>query len=227
MKYNNIVEGRFIERPNRFIAKVEIGKVTETVHVKNTGRCRELLVPDSTVYLEKTDNPKRKTRYDLIAVLKNGKTLINMDSQIPNAVTEEWLKKGNLFSKDAVIRREVTHNKSRFDFYIEEGGRKIFLEVKGCTLETEGIARFPDAPTERGFKHINELIDCTNLGFEAYILFVIQMKGIKHFEPNDVTHKAFGDALRNAENKGVRILAYDCIVTPDSIEIDKEVKVLL
>ena len=227
MKYKNIVEGRFIERPNRFIAKVEIGKVTETVHVKNTGRCRELLVPDSTVYLEKTDNPKRKTRYDLIAVLKNGKTLINMDSQIPNAVTEEWLRKGKLFSKDAIIRREVTYNKSRFDFYIEECGRKIFLEVKGCTLETEGIARFPDAPTERGVKHINELIDCVNEGFEAYILFVIQLKGIKHFEPNDVTHKAFGDALRNAENKGVNILAYDCNVTKDTIEIDKEIKVLL
>ena len=227
MKYNNIVEGRFIERPNRFIAKVEIGGVTETVHVKNTGRCRELLVKGTTVYLEKSNNPERKTGYDLIAVLKNGKTLINMDSQIPNAVTEEWLKKGNLFSKDAVIRREVTHNKSRFDFYIEEGGRKIFLEVKGCTLETDGIARFPDAPTERGVKHINELIDCTNLGFEAYILFVIQMKGIKHFEPNNVTHKAFGDALRNAENKGVNILAYDCNVTKDTIEIDKEIKVLL
>ena len=227
MKYNNIVKGRFIERPNRFIAKVEIGGVTETVHVKNTGRCRELLVKGTTVYLEKSNNPERKTGYDLIAVLKNGKTLINMDSQIPNAVTEEWLRKGNLFSKDAVIRREVTHNKSRFDFYIEEGGRKIFLEVKGCTLETDGIARFPDAPTERGVKHINELIDCVNEGFEAYILFVIQMKGIKHFEPNDKTHSAFGDALRNAESKGVRILAYDCNVTKDTIEIDKEIKVLL
>ena len=227
MKYNNIVEGRFIERPNRFIAKVEIGGVTETVHVKNTGRCRELLVKGTTVYLEKSNNPERKTGYDLLAVLKNGKTLINMDSQIPNAVTEEWLKKGNLFSKDAVIRREVTHNKSRFDFYIEEGGRKIFLEVKGCTLETDGIARFPDAPTERGVKHINELIDCVNEGFEAYILFVIQMKGIKHFEPNDKTHSAFGDALRNAESKGGNILAYDCNVTKDTIEIDKEIKVLL
>ena len=227
MKYNNIVKGKFIERPNRFIAKVEIGGVTETVHVKNTGRCRELLVKGTTVYLEKSNNPERKTGYDLIAVLKNGKTLINMDSQIPNAVTEEWLRKGNLFSKDAVIRREVTHNKSRFDFYIEEGGRKIFLEVKGCTLETDGIARFPDAPTERGVKHINELIDCVNEGFEAYILIVIQMKGIKHFEPNDKTHSAFGDALRNAESKGVRILAYDCNVTKDTIEIDKEIKVLL
>ena len=227
MKYNNIVKGKFIERPNRFIAKVEIDGTTETVHVKNTGRCRELLVKGTTVYLEKSNNPERKTGYDLLAVLKNGKTLINMDSQIPNAVTEEWLRKGNLFSKDAVIRREVTHNKSRFDFYIEEGGRKIFLEVKGCTLETDGIARFPDAPTERGVKHINELIDCVNEGFEAYILFVIQMKGIKHFEPNDKTHSAFGDALRNAESKGVNILAYDCNVTKDTIEIDKEIKVLL
>ena len=227
MKYKNIVEGKFIERPNRFIAKVEIDGVTETVHVKNTGRCRELLVKGSTVYLDKSNNPERKTGYDLIAVLKNGNNIINMDSQIPNAVTEEWLNKGNLFSKDAVIRREVTHNKSRFDFYIEDGDRKIFLEVKGCTLETDDIARFPDAPTERGVKHINELIECKNLGFEAYILFVIQMKGIKHFEPNDITHKAFGDALRRAEKSGVKILAYDCIVTPDSIEIDKEVKVLL
>ena len=227
MKYNNIVKGKFIERPNRFIAKVEIDGVTETVHVKNTGRCRELLVKGSTVYLEKSNNPERKTRYDLIAVLKNGNNIINMDSQIPNAVTDEWLRKGNLFSKDAIIRREVTHNKSRFDFYIEDGDRKIFLEVKGCTLETDGIARFPDAPTERGVKHINELIDCINLGFEAYILFVIQMKGINHFEPNDCTHKAFGDALRLAQKSGVKILAYDCYVTSDRIEIDKEVKVLL
>ena len=227
MKYNNIVKGKFIERPNRFIAKVEIDGVTETVHVKNTGRCRELLVKDSTVYLEKSNNPERKTGYDLIAVLKNGNNIINMDSQIPNAVTDEWLRKGNLFSKDAIIRREVTHNKSRFDFYIEDGDRKIFLEVKGCTLETDGIARFPDAPTERGVKHINELIDCINLGFEAYILFVIQMKGINHFEPNDCTHKAFGDALRLAQKSGVKILAYDCYVTSDRIEIDKEVKVLL
>ena len=150
-----------------------------------------------------------------------------MDSQIPNAVTEEWLKKGNIFSKNALIRREVTHNKSRFDFYIEEEKRKIFLEVKGCTLETDGIARFPDAPTQRGVKHINELIDCISEGYEAYILFVIQMKGINHFEPNDTTHKAFGDALRQAEKSGVKILAYDCIVTPNSIDIDKEIKVKL
>ena len=227
MKYKNIVKGKFIERPNRFIAKVEIDGVTETVHVKNTGRCRELLVKGATVYLEKSDNPLRKTQYDLISVFKNNKTLINMDSQIPNAVTEEWLKKCNIFSKNALIRREVTHNKSRFDFYIEEEKRKIFLEVKGCTLETDGIARFPDAPTQRGVKHINELIECISEGYEAYILFVIQMKGINHFEPNDTTHKAFGDALRQAEKSGVKILAYDCIVTPNSIDIDKEIKVKL
>lgn len=227
MKYKSIVKGKFIERPNRFIAKVEIEGVTETVHVKNTGRCRELLVKGATVYLEKSDNPLRKTQYDLISVFKNNKTLINMDSQIPNAVTEEWLKKGNIFSKNALIRREVTHNKSRFDFYIEEEKRKIFLEVKGCTLETDGIARFPDAPTQRGVKHINELIECISEGYEAYILFVIQMKGINHFEPNDTTHKAFGDALRQAEKSGVKILAYDCIVTPNSIDIDKEIKVKL
>ncbi len=226
MKYKNIVKGKFIARPNRFIAKAEIGGAIETVHVKNTGRCKELLVTGAEIYLEKSDNPLRKTQYDLVAVNKMG-LLINMDSQIPNGVTEEWLKKGELFSKNAVIRREVTFNKSRFDFYIEDADRKIFLEVKGCTLEADGIARFPDAPTERGVKHIKELCDCLKEGYEAYILFVIQMKGVKYFEPNDITHKAFGEALRNARNKGVKILALDCIITPDSIEIDKPIEVKL
>ncbi len=226
MKYKNIVKGKFIARPNRFIAKAEIGGAIETVHVKNTGRCKELLVTGAEIYLEKSDNPLRKTQYDLVAVNKMG-LLINMDSQIPNGVTEEWLKKGKLFSKNAVIRREVTFNKSRFDFYIEDADRKIFLEVKGCTLEADGIARFPDAPTERGVKHIKELCDCLKEGYEAYILFVIQMKGVKYFEPNDITHKAFGEALRNARNKGVKILALDCIITPDSIEIDKPIEVKL
>ncbi len=226
MKYKNIVKGVFIERPNRFIAKVEINGNLETVHVKNTGRCKELLTPEATVYLERSDNPLRKTQYDLISVEK-GNLLINMDSQIPNDVADEWLKKGLLFSKGAVIRREVTHNKSRFDFYIEDENRKIFLEVKGCTLEENGIARFPDAPTERGVKHINELIECLDEGYEAYILFVIQMKGVEYFEPNDKTHKSFGDALRKAQDKGVKILAFDSIVTPDSIMLDKEVKVKL
>ena len=226
MNYNYVLKGEFIERPNRFIAKVNLDGKTETVHVKNTGRCKELLLPNTTVYLEKSDNSKRKTLYDLIAVDKNG-LLINMDSQVPNACAEEWLKSGNLFSKNAMIRREVNFNKSRFDFYIEDGDRKIFLEVKGCTLENNGIASFPDAPTERGVKHINELIDAIDKGFETYILFVIQMKGVTVFKPNDKTHKAFGDALRLANNKGVKILAYDCLVTPDSIKIDNEVKVEL
>lgn len=226
MRYNNIVEGKFLSRPNRFIANVEINGKTETVHVKNTGRCRELLVPNATVFLEKSDNPLRKTEYDLVAVYK-GEMLINMDSQVPNDVAFEWLKSGNLFSKDAKIRREVKYKNSRFDFYIEDGNRKIFLEVKGCTLEQDGIALFPDAPTERGVKHIEELIGCSKEGFEAYILFVIQMKGVKVFKPNDNTHKKFGDTLREAKKTGVNILAYNCTVTPDSINIDKEVKIEL
>lgn len=226
MRYNNIVEGKFLSRPNRFIADVKINGKTETVHVKNTGRCRELLVPNATVFLEKSDNPLRKTEYDLVAVYK-GEMLINMDSQVPNDVAFEWLKSGNLFSKDAKIRREVKYKNSRFDFYIEDGKRKFFLEVKGCTLEQDGIALFPDAPTERGVKHIEELIDCLKEGFEAYILFVIQMKGPKFFKPNDNTHKTFGDALRKAYASGVRILAYDSIVTPNSIRIDKEVPIEL
>ena len=226
MKYKKVVEGRFISRPNRFIAYVEIDGKAETVHVKNTGRCKELLTDNATVYLSVSDNPQRKTKYDLIAV-KKGELLINMDSQIPNDVCEKWLKKGILFSDEAIIKREYTYKKSRFDFYIEDGERKIFLEVKGCTLENEGIASFPDAPTERGVKHIKELISALDDGYEAYIFFVIQMNGIKEFRPNDITHKAFGDALREAKIKGVKILAYDSVVTPDSIAIDKEIYVNL
>ena len=226
MKYKKVVEGRFISRPNRFIAYVEIDGKAETVHVKNTGRCKELLTDNATVYLSVSDNPQRKTKYDLIAV-KKGELLINMDSQIPNDVCEKWLKKGFLFSKNAIIKREYTYKKSRFDFYIEDGERKIFLEVKGCTLENEGIASFPDAPTERGVKHIRELISALDDGYEAYIFFVIHMKGITEFRPNDTTHKSFGDALREAKSKGVKILAYDSVVTPDSIEVDREICVNL
>ncbi len=231
MKYKNIVKGRFLERPNRFIARVEINGATETVHVKNTGRCRELLQKGSTVYLEKSDNPERKTKYDLVAVEKKreGKPdlLINMDSQIPNAAAEEWLKKGNVFYENAVIRREVKYGGSRFDFYIEDGDRKAFLEVKGVTLEKDGVASFPDAPTERGIKHINELCECLKNGYEAYILFVIQMKEISLFTPNYETHSEFGKALCQAEQAGVKIKAVDCVVTADSIEIDDYVKVKL
>ncbi len=230
MKYKKVTQGRFISRPNRFIAQVEIDGEIQTVHVKNTGRCRELLVPDVRVYLEISDNPARKTKYDLIAVEKqtdSGILLVNMDSQIPNAAAEEWLRNGGLFSENAVIVREKTFGKSRFDFYIEDGNRKIFLEVKGVTLEYDGVAMFPDAPTERGVKHINELVSSLESGYEAYILFVIQMKGMKCFVPHDEMHPEFGDALRNAEEKGVRIIAMDCIVTPDSMTVDEEVKVNL
>ncbi len=231
MKYKQIIKAEFIERPNRFIAKVDVNGEIETVHVKNTGRCKELLVPRCTVYLSCSDNPARKTKYDLIAAEKTRgnlpELLINLDSQIPNDVTEEWLKKGSLFSKDALIRREVKHGNSRFDFYIEDKGEKIFLEVKGVTQEHSGTALFPDAPTQRGVKHIEELIACTKEGYKAYILFVIQMKGIHTLKPNDITHKAFGDALRKAQSEGVKIIAMDCLVSPDSIVIDKEIPVIL
>lgn len=224
MKYNRIVEGRFVERPNRFIAKVNIDGKCETVHVKNTGRCKELLTENARVYLAVSDNPLRKTKYDLIAVWKN-ETLVNMDSQIPNDVAEEYLKSGAIFSKNAVIRREAKYGESRFDFYIEDGGKRAFLEVKGVTLEQDGIARFPDAPTLRGTKHINELIKCQKQGFDAYILFIIQMKGVKYLEPNFATDPTFSETLKAAKESGVKILAIDCIVTPDSITFDKEIPV--
>ena len=226
MRYEKVIQGRFLNRPNRFIAEVEVNGKIERVHVKNTGRCRELLVPGCTCFLSDSGNPERKTRYDLIAVQK-GELLINMDSQVVNAVAEEYLKKGTLFSKDALIRREVTYGKSRFDFYIEEGARKIFLEVKGVTLENAGTASFPDAPTERGVKHLNELIAATKEGFESYVFFVIQMKGVTRFTPNDFTHPEFGETLREAEKQGVKILAMDCLVTPDSLTVDEKVKIFL
>ncbi len=219
MKYENIVKGVFLSRPNRFIAEVLIDGIKQTVHVKNTGRCKELLVKGNEVWLQKSDNPLRKTAYDLISV-KKGDLLINMDSQIPNAVAAEWLKKGNLFSKQAVIKREVTFGNSRFDLFIEDGNRKAFIEVKGVTLENDGVASFPDAPTERGVKHINELINCVESGFEAYIIFIIQMKGVHLFTPNFDTHREFGQAFKNAQESGVRVIALDCIVTENSIEAD-------
>lgn len=231
MKYPEIISGRFLERPNRFIAIVDIGGAVETVHVKNTGRCKELLLPGSKVYLSISGNPCRKTKYDLIAVEKQRcnlpPLLINMDSQIPNAAAEEWLRSNNLFSINAVIRREVKHGDSRFDFYIEDGSTRAFLEVKGVTLERNGLALFPDAPTERGIKHIRELTTCLNEGYQAYILFVIQMKGVSAFRPNYETHPQFGEALREAENAGVKIIAMDSLVTADSIVLDSPVKVFL
>ena len=231
MKYKNVIPAIFKERKNRFIATVILNGTEETVHVKNTGRCKELLIPGCNVWLSVSDNPLRKTKYDLICSEKPRENkpplLINLDSQLPNDAANEWLRSAALFSKDAVIKREYTYGNSRFDFYIEDGERKAFLEVKGVTLEDDGIASFPDAPTERGIKHLSELIRCVSEGYEAYVLFVIQMKEITSFTPNDKTHKEFGDTLRLAHKSGVRILAMDCTVTPDTMVIDKEVKVIL
>lgn len=226
MKYAQVEQGFFLRRPNRFIAHVEIKGKEEICHVKNTGRCRELLVPGAAVFLEKSSNPNRKTKYDLIAVQK-GERLINMDSQVPNQAVYEWLEKGELFGEGALVKREVTYGNSRFDLYIQQGERKIFMEVKGVTLEENGVVRFPDAPTERGVKHIKELCRCIEDGYEAYIMFVIQMENVKYFRPNDATHPEFGQALREAEQAGVKILAYDCIVRKDLINLSKPVRVLL
>ena len=228
MKYERIEPAVFLERPNRFVAHVLLeGQAEKTVcHVKNTGRCRELLVPGTAVYVQRAANPERKTGYDLICAVKNG-NLVNMDSQAPNEAAAEWLAKGNLFSKGAKIRREVRHGGSRFDLYIEDGERKAFMEVKGVTLEEGGIAKFPDAPTERGVKHVEELAACCGEGYEAWLLFVVQMKGVRFLTPNDDTHPAFGAALRKAAAAGVRILAADCLVTADTMEIANEIPILL
>ena len=225
MKYERIGRGKFLERPNRFIAYVEIEGKKETVHVKNTGRCKELLQPGAEVFLQKSDNPERKTQWDLIGV-KKGKRMVNMDSQIPNKVVEEWIRKGNLFLNATLIKPEKTYKQSRFDLYVEEGERRIFMEVKGVTLEMDGVVKFPDAPTERGVKHLNELCEAVREGYEAYVFFVIQMKGVKYFTPNMATHAAFGEALEHAKEQGVHVLAYDCKVSKDSIEIGKEVPVV-
>jgi sugar fermentation stimulation protein A len=222
--YKNILKGTFLSRPNRFIAKVDIGGEVWDCHVKNTGRCRELLTEGCTVILEESGNPNRKTKYDLIAVYK-GERLINMDSQVPNKCAMEFLP--NIFDNIKYIKPECVYKNSRFDFYIETENEKIFLEVKGVTLEDEGIVRFPDAPTERGVKHLKELTECINEGYKAYVLFVIQMDDVKCFMPNDGTHPEFGKALRNAAKAGVNVLAYSCKVTESSIEIAEKVAVKL
>lgn len=231
MKYEKVVKGTFISRPNRFIAEVNIDGRVETVHVKNTGRCKELLIKGCTVYLSLSDNPLRKTAYDLIAVEKERlykkPLIINMDSQIPNAVAVEFLKKGNVFSKNAVIKREVKYDNSRFDIYVEDIKERAFVEVKGVTLENDGIALFPDAPTLRGVKHIKELIKAKKEGYGAYILFVIQMNDVDCFTPNEKTHREFAEILKVAKGEGVEILAYNCNVTCDSIEINRNVRVEL
>lgn len=219
MKYNNIVEATFLERPNRFIAYARLGEEIVICHVKNTGRCRELLIPEKTkVYLENHgENTERKTRYSLIKVVK-GDRIINMDSQAPNQIVKEWMEQGGLYPDIRYIKRECKYDNSRFDIYYErENGIKGFVEVKGVTLEDNDVARFPDAPTERGVKHIYELIQAKGEGYEANIVFVIQMDGIRYFTPNDAMHKAFGDALREAKKAGVNIVAVECDVTKDEV----------
>lgn len=228
MEYTNMKEGIFISRPNRFLAQVKIDGVEETCHVKNTGRCKELLIPEqSIVYIQDHGiSEKRKTRYSLIGVRK-GENYINIDSQAPNQVVEEWLKSNSFFPDLTYIKREQKYGKSRFDLYFEYNGKKCFMEVKGVTLEEDGIARFPDAPTERGIKHMKELAQCLEDGYEAYIMFVIQMKGVRQFQPNDRTHKAFGDTLREIKKKGVQIMAMDCIASKNYLVLDKEIPIQL
>ena len=226
MKYERIVKGKFLERPNRFIAYVDIDGQKETVHVKNTGRCKELLRPGAVVYLQEFDSSARKTKWDLIAVEKNGR-IINMDSQIPNKVVKEWLESGGLFQNVTKIQPEYTYGDSRVDLYVEADGKKVLIEVKGVTLEEEGRVRFPDAPSERAVKHVEELKCAVGEGYEAYIFFVIQMKDVRYFTPNMDTHPAFGEALREAALAGVHVIAYDCRVDCDHITLADEVKVVL
>jgi len=225
MEYKNIKTGIFLSRPNRFISHVLIDGEDTVCHVKNTGRCRELLLPGAQVFLQDCQSATRKTRYDLIAVYK-GQQLVNIDSQAPNQVAPEVFAKE--FPTYSIIKPETVYGGSRFDFYLQKPqGPGMFVEVKGCTLEQDGIARFPDAPTERGVKHLQHLIQCTREGYEACILFVIQMRGITCFMPNDATHPQFGDALRAAQKAGVQVLAMDCDVFPNRLQIHGEIPVVL
>ncbi len=226
MHYENIVKGEFISRPNRFIANVLIDGEIHKCHVKNTGRCRELLVPGCEVWLEHSKSEKRKTGYSLITVNKSGK-LINMDSQAPNKAVEEWLQSGGLLPDIKLLKREQKWGDSRFDFYFETENEKAYAEVKGVTLEENGVVMFPDAPTERGVKHVKELYKLKEKGFSAYLIFVIQMKDVKYFTPNIKTHKEFADALIEAEKAGVKIVAADCFVSPDTMEIRDRVRIVL
>lgn len=225
MKYNNIVPGVFLARPNRFIAHIELGGTEEICHVKNTGRCRELLPAGAAVWCEKSDNPARKTKFDLISVQK-GNRIINMDSQAPNIAAKEWLEKGSLGQIEN-LKPESCHGDSRFDFSFTKDGKACFLEVKGVTLENDGICAFPDAPTTRGAKHLKELTALAKEGFGAYVLFVIQMADVKYLHPNDATDPDFGAALREAAAAGVKVLAMDCDVTPDTMVLRAPVEVRL
>ena len=225
MKYENMVEGKFIARPNRFIAHIEIDGKTEICHVKNTGRCKELLIPGAKVYCQYFDKETRKTKYDLITVQK-GDLRINMDSQAPNAAAKQWLQAGGL-GEISNLRGEVTHKDSRFDFSFQKDGKTCFLEVKGVTLENEGVCAFPDAPTTRGVKHLQGLAQAVQDGYGAYVLFVIQMSPVLYLHPNDATDPAFGKALRAAKEAGVEILAMDCHTTENTMKIQNPVEVQL
>lgn len=214
MKYLKTLQAKFIDRPNRFIAYVDLNGIVETVHVKNTGRCKELLIKGVTVILEESDNESRKTKYDLIAVYKENFGLINIDSQAPNKVAKEWLE-----SKDyTYIKPEYTYGNSRIDFYMEKDDRKYLMEVKGCTLERDGIGYFPDAPTERGVKHIYELIKAKEDGYEVSLAFVIQMEGVNEVLPNIETHPEFGVAIDDAKKAGVNIVFIKCRVYENRLE---------
>ena len=226
MIYSSIHKGVFISRPNRFIAEVEIDGKTEICHVKNTGRCKELLVPGAAVYANYADSPSRSTKYDLIAVEK-GTLIINMDSQAPNRAFGEFMEQGGFLDGITLIKAETKYRASRFDFYIETADVKAFIEVKGVTLEENGVAMFPDAPTERGVKHLNELAECVSEGYDAYAVFVVQMKGVSHFTPNYKTHAAFGKALGNVMNKGVKTMVFDCDVTPCEMSIGNPLPIKL
>ncbi len=216
MKYENIRKAVFLDRPNRFIARILLDGAPETCHVKNTGRCNELLVPGAEIYVQRVQNPARKTSFDLIAVRK-GERLINMDAAAPNAVFPEWAKSADIFGQIALLRPETVHGDSRFDFYLESDRGRAFVEVKGVTLEEDGVVRFPDAPTERGVKHLKGLADCVREGFHAHAVFVVQMENVRWFEPNRETHPAFAEALLEAREAGVQLHAFSCRVTEDSI----------
>lgn len=226
MRYGTVLSGHFVERPNRFIALVDTAGGRQVCHVKNTGRFRELLVPGATVYLERAENPDRKTAYDLIAVEK-GNLLINMDAQAPNRIFREWAAAGGFAPDITAVRPEYVYGASRIDFCLETARGLHLVEVKGVTLEENGHARFPDAPTERGVRHIHELRTAVGQGLEATLFFVVQMEGMKDVAPNDATHPAFGAALRVAAAAGVHVRAFGCAVTPDSVVIQREIPVIL
>ncbi len=226
MIYENILPAVFVDRPNRFIAHVELNGRLEVCHVKNTGRCRELLIPGCRVYVQHQPSPTRKTAYDLIAVEK-GERLLNMDANAPNRVFNEYVRAGRFLRGWSVIRPETTHGDSRFDFYLESPGHRLFAEVKGVTLEDDGVMRFPDAPTERGVKHLEGLARCVQEGYEAWAVFVIQTENVRWMEPNRRTHPAFADAMRQAAQAGVHLLALDCHTEPDRLEICRPVEIRL